>query len=137
VPRLAAAESPSARWNRTSQRLATRRHYLNGFLGDLKARTYLQLIARWGGLPRTGLVLKTDLFEEASGPDAFFDALSANGASAIGIDLSFDCTARARKRGGHGSRCLTADSRRLPFGDQAFALIVSPSTLDHFDDPAD
>jgi SAM-dependent methyltransferase len=83
-------------------------------------------------------VLKTDLFEEAMGPDAFLHDLGLDGSKAIGMDLSPIIARRAASREEHGSvRAIAADVRRLPFADDALALIVSPSTLDHFADPSD
>jgi SAM-dependent methyltransferase/ribosomal protein S18 acetylase RimI-like enzyme len=138
APPGSVAASASIDWDRTSERFADRPHYLNRFLGELKCGAYLQLIQRWGGLPATGRVLKTDLFEEALGPDALLPALSGNGCVAIGMDVSVALTRRARAREGPGTlRCVAGDSRRLPFADDTFALIVSPSTLDHFSDAVD
>jgi SAM-dependent methyltransferase len=138
VPPESVAASASLDWDQTSERFADKPHYLNRFLGELKFGAYLQLIQRWGGLPASGRVLKTDLFEEALGPDALLPALSGNGRVAIGMDVSVALTRRARAREGSGTlRCVAGDSRRLPFADDTFALIVSPSTLDHFSDEVD
>jgi SAM-dependent methyltransferase len=35
------------------------------------------------------------------------------------------------------ARYITADARHLPFASDSFALVVSPSTLDHFKNPGD
>jgi SAM-dependent methyltransferase len=113
-------------------------HYLDEFLGALKRQTYLALIERWGGIPAGGRVLKTDLFEEAMGPDAFLEDLSTSGACVIGMDISAERARQAREQNVKGpAHHLTADVRALPFADDSFALIVSPSTLDHFSDVHD
>lgn len=137
IPPGGAPASASVNWDETCLRFANKPHYLNRFLGELKSSTHLQLVDRWGGSPATGRVLKTDLFEEALGPDGFLAALADKGRVTIGMDMSPGLTMRARTRGGSALRCLVADTRRLPFSDDSFTLIVSPSTLDHFSDHAD
>jgi len=80
-------------------------------------------------------VLKTDLFEEAFGPDALVPELAA----AAERVYAFDISPGAARAG--SSRCqalaVASDVRRLPFAGGSFDLILSPSTLDHFPDPAD
>lgn len=113
-------------------------HYRDTFLGVLKRQVHLDLIQRWGGTPSSGQVLKTDLFEEAVGLDAFLTDLQRGANVVYGIDLSASISRRAwqndvRQTGNY----LAADVRCLPFADRSFALVVSPSTLDHFSDPRD
>ncbi len=125
-------------WNKIAQSFENTPHYLDVFLGALKCQAYLTLIERWGGVPARGRVLKTDLFEEAIGPDAFLKELSGGERTVIGIDLSFTITVQARNRiASQQVYYVAADVRCLPFADDSFALIVSPSTLDHFADPRD
>lgn len=123
-------------WDRTVLGLDPDRHYLDAFLGDLKRRAYLGLIERWGGLPASGWVLKTDLFEEVMGPDAYLPELGKGEGTAVGMDISPAAASKARARF-PGCRVLAADARALPFADGCFALIISPSTLDHFPEPKD
>lgn len=130
--------SASAYWDGVIQRVSGKAHYLDAFLGELKRQAHWALIQRWGGLPRTGRILKTDLFEEAMGPDAYLTTLSDNGGLTIGVDVSPAVAQRAQGHDRSLRACYVAgDARRLPFGNDAFALIVSPSTLDHFPDPSD
>jgi len=139
---LAPGESPAtygpACWGGIIRKLEDKDHYLDAFLGELKRQAHLALIQRWGGVPTTGRVLKTDLFEEAMGPDAFLAKLSRSGNTVIGMDVSATVASQAQRqdasRQGH---YLVADTRRLPFASNTFALVVSPSTLDHFSDPDD
>lgn len=134
----APADHDATYWDRVARELAQESHYLDPFMGQMKRRAHLALIDRWGGVPDGGWVLKTDLFEEALGPDAFLEDLAGAGATAIGMDLSPEIAGRAQARDGGGCTCtIAADVRRLPFVDGSLALIVSPSTLDHFADPAD
>jgi SAM-dependent methyltransferase len=124
-------------WDQLPERLESRGHYLDEFLGDLKRRVYLGLIRRWGGSSR-GRLLKTDLFEEAMGSDAILPDLADSHSQVVGIDASLSVVTRARRRvGPDRCACVVADVRHLPFADGSFDLIVSPSTLDHFRDPAD
>jgi SAM-dependent methyltransferase len=137
APRGTAASS-SEYWDRVAQPMAKKPHYLDAFLAAQKRQAYLGLIERWGGAPTTGRVLKTDLFEEAMGPDAFLLDLTNSAGSAVGIDVSSAIVRQAQDRDrSRLVRYVAADVRRLPFADGAFALIVSPSTLDHFPDPSD
>lgn len=126
----------SAEWDKTLHQLSGKAHYLDAFLGALKRRAHLQLIERWGGLPAAGRVLKTDLFEEAMGPDAFLSDLGKGEETVIGMDISPAVAVKARARF-PASCVLAADARGLPFADGCFALIISPSTLDHFPEPRD
>src|SRR5687768_12199634 len=127
----------SHRWHRVS-RIGGAPHYLDDFLGELKRRIHLELIERWGGIPTEGRVLKTDLFEESIGPDAYLPVLAAGGADAVGMDISPAIALHARERDTNRTASYVAsDSRSLPFRDATFALIVCPSTLDHFPDARD
>ena len=128
----------AATWNRTMQALDARGYHLDAFLAEMKRRAYLSLIERWGGVPSHGRVLKTDLFEEAMGPDAFLEALASTGSLLLGMDISMQAVSRARQRDAQRlARYVIADACALPFACDSFALIVSPSTLDHFTDSSD
>lgn len=114
----------------------TKPHYLDEFLGTLKRDAYLALIRRWTGESRA--VLKTDLFEEAMGPDAFLADLKDRAGMAVGMDISTTAAHAALVRdAARRGRYVVADVRRLPFAERSFPLIVSPSTLDHFSEPGD
>jgi len=134
--RLRAQEVTS--WDNVAQSFRQKPHYLDEFLGTLKRQTHLSLIERWGGIPTTGHVLKTDLFEEAMGPDALLEEFAREENLIVGMDVSLTTATRAYERNGQKPiSYITADVCRLPFIDNSFALIVSPSTLDHFVDPGD
>jgi SAM-dependent methyltransferase len=124
-------------WNRVAQQSCEAPYYLDAFLGEMKRQAHLALIERWGGLPAAGRNLKTDLFEEATGLDAFLLDLGEC-ALVVGMDVSRVVAGKAagrdpERRAGY----LVADARRLPFADSVFTLVVSPSTLDHFENPQD
>jgi SAM-dependent methyltransferase len=134
-------------WTGVLHGLDQRGHYLDDFLAKLKRDTYLAIIARWGGTPESGYVLKTDLFEEATGADAFLTELGCGQNRLLGMDISQAVVSRARSRCGIGeisarsqgptSLWLTADIRELPLAAEKFTLVISPSTLDHFTDTSD
>lgn len=87
-------------------------------------------------LPRTHFrsALKTDLFDEACST-GLVGALAERSAAVTGIDVSAAVVAAAEAR--HPNlRARAADVRSLPFGDGEFDLVLSNSTLDHFDGPA-
>ena len=111
--------------------------YLDGFLAGLKRDAYLRLIRRWAAGLESRRVLKTDLFEEAFGGDAFLEDLGQEYGRAFGLDTSIAIAARAHRRLGAGLCCVVDDARKPPFAQESFDLIVSPSTLDHFEQPSD
>ena len=82
-----------------------------------------------------GLVLKTDLFDEASGHHHHMSSL-LQGTTSIGVDLDEHicrlALQRLRQEGG-SALLVVADVRRLPFAAESFGGTVSLSTLDHFD----
>jgi SAM-dependent methyltransferase len=131
------AATGSAYWDGVSQRIAGH-YYHDAIVGELKRDAHLALIRRWCGDLTGKLVLKTDLFEEAHGPDQLLFHLTGS-ALRLGIDISPLIARRAFERGrAESSRapaCLAADVLSLPFRADAFDVIVSNSTLDHFPDP--
>ncbi len=93
------------------------------------------LLAKWLPAEPVHRALKTDLFDEAAGAGLYGRlALAAN--RVIGMDIATTTARAAAAR--HGALiAVGADARRLPFGDEAFDLILSNSTLDHFESKAD
>lgn len=125
-------------WSRVVRRVESGAHYLDPFLGEMKRQAHLRLVREWGSLRPGGRLLKTDLFEEAVGPDAFLADLCRGSGETVGMDLSAAVVQRARARGvGGPARWAVADARSLPFADGSFSTIVSTSTLDHFVNPDD
>ena len=131
-----AGSSESSYWDGISDRLAGH-YYHDAIIGRLKRDVHLRLIARWCPELRGKALLKTDLFEEAHGADEFLFDLPAGGLRA-GIDISPGiarrAAARARPAGPAPPPLLAGDVLALPFRADAFDVIVSNSTLDHFPD---
>jgi len=99
-----------------------------------KRSEYLRLIRGWTQDFQPARALKTDLFEEASGDDRLLADMVPGKHIAIGIDVSPAIARRASQRCPEAhARYLAADVRRIPFPDGCIDLIVSTSTLDHFD----
>ncbi|MFH1153276.1 MAG: methyltransferase domain-containing protein [Pseudomonadota bacterium] len=89
----------------------------------------LLLLSQWLPREKVDRLLKTDLFDELYGVGLLPD-LQRYARKVFGIDLSYAATFSGRE----GSAVtLTADTRSLPFADGSFDIIVSPSTLDHFE----
>lgn len=94
-----------------------------------------RLLARWLPAGLTPRLLKTDLFDEAA-TGGLHDLLKERAALVVGMDVSA-VTAREARRRANGLTATRADARALPFADAAFDVIVSNSTLDHFETRAE
>ncbi|MCW5980615.1 MAG: class I SAM-dependent methyltransferase [Bryobacteraceae bacterium] len=137
LPRTEAESPDSAYWDAVGVASAGGPTYLDPFMARLKRREYLRLIRRWGGIPPNGVVLKTDLFEESHGSDRLLPSL-CSGRLAVGMDLSTEISSQAQRRDApRRARYVSGDARRLPFADNSFDVVISPSTLDHFADNTD
>jgi SAM-dependent methyltransferase len=89
-----------------------------------------QLLARWLPKGRVRRLLKTDVFDEACG-DGLYSFLASRAERVVGMDLSASTLLSARTQNA-GLCAVGADTRRLPFADGVFDVVVSNSTLDHF-----
>jgi SAM-dependent methyltransferase len=78
--------------------------------------------------------LKTDLFEEAFGGDALLPDLLGASEIWLAMDLAAATVRKARLRARRPvPQFLAADARRLPRRTASIDLVLSTSTLDHFD----
>lgn len=120
-------------WDHIARKESVRPYILESF-GVYKKNEHIRLISEWIGETEDLNILKTDLFEEALGPDQFlFDMFQRD--RVFGIDISqfvvnmADIKAKNLRR-----RCYfkTGDVRKLPYKDEMFDVIISNSTLDHF-----
>ena len=93
-------------------------------------RVNLATCDRWWPNHPVGRVLKTDVFDEVAGHGLLPD-LQARAGAAMAIDRSLEAARLARTL--RGASAIGADVRALPFADAAFDLVISNSTLDHFD----
>ncbi len=109
--------------------------YLDPLAAAQKRAVHLEWIR--SNLPtqlRVQTVLKTDLFEEAYGQDELLFSLPLDAGLKLGFDVSPSTVARAAKRSsGRACRFINADVRHLPLADECVDVVLSNSTLDHFD----
>lgn len=126
-------------WDGVERAVAGREeHYLDDVLALLKVRAYGRLLDQWAKTRPAGAMLKTDLFEEANIVDTLLSRMPGKPSDAIGIDISPTVVEKARSGGtAPDATFLVGDVRHLPFASDSIGLIFSPSTLDHFVDPAD
>ncbi len=108
--------------------------YLDPLVAEQKQAVHLDLVARWTSRGM-GRLLKTDVFEEANGDDALLFEIANRCESAIGIDLDVSTVQSARRRcpPDNPARFLAADVRSMPFPSGSIDVILSNSTLDHFE----
>jgi ubiquinone/menaquinone biosynthesis C-methylase UbiE len=91
------------------------------------------LLERWLPTEQVECVLKTDLFDEACST-GLYPQLASKAQRVVGIDISLS-TLHANRLRHTGLHMVHADVRWLPFASEAFDVIVSNSTLDHFTSP--
>jgi O-antigen/teichoic acid export membrane protein/ubiquinone/menaquinone biosynthesis C-methylase UbiE len=109
-------EHVGAEWQQSQPNKLWRTH------SDAVNRAWL---AAWWPERRVERVLKTDMFDEAVG-EGVYRLLVSRARFVTGIDISLT-TLRAARIG------IGADVRQLPFGNGVFDVVVSNSTLDHFE----
>ena len=126
-------------WDQVAENVA-QRYEFDELLAEQYRRVHLNLISRWADVKAGRRILKTDLFAEALQPSRafFWEMLKSNG-SIVGIDISTEIASRAKNNAtkyvsGSSAEYLNCDIRHLPFADNSFDLIISDSTLDHFQD---
>jgi SAM-dependent methyltransferase len=122
------------------ERLAARPRpswYLDPLVAEQKRRLHLELVQRWAD-GRVARVLKTDLFEEAYGDDHLLLDLCPGACATIGIDQTPATVRQARAHWSvAGAHFLVSDVRGLALRSGSLDLVVSNSTLDHFDSADD
>jgi len=97
---------------------------------------YEELMERWVAGSGDGLILKTDLYDEAISQYNLLPLCADKIERVIGTDVSFEVASAAKRRmletwnGWQNAVCT--DVRRLPFKSNTFDVIISNSTLDHF-----
>jgi SAM-dependent methyltransferase len=132
--------SSTRHWDHVARRWVLK-GYSNELLAEHKRKTHLALVARWANVENSGRILKTDLFEEAFGPDQFLFDLGQVTSNIIGIDCSNETVVQAKRQAKQhnvdGSKYLCCEVRHLPLLENSIDLIISNSTLDHFPSETD
>ena len=124
-------------WDEVSRR-SSPSWYLDPLVAEQKRRAHQELVRQWTKGRRVKTALKTDLFEEAFGDDHILFDLFPEPYGIIGIDVAQATALQAsRRRPAANGRFLTTDARRLALRANAADLIISNSTLDHFDSRED
>ncbi len=113
--------------------------YLDSEVALQKRQVHQALIRKWVGNKPSGRVLKTDLFEDAWGLDAIIvDLFEPGGATLLGTDIALATVRAARARAGtYPLHCFVCDVQRLPIASASLDIVLSTSTLDHFDSRAE
>jgi SAM-dependent methyltransferase len=112
--------------------------YLHPLVARQKRDVYVDLIRRWTQGRQDRTILKTDLFEEAFGGDYLLPGLFPEARLVCGMDSAFSTARRAALR--HESlstRVAVMDAQTPAWGAGRFDLILSTSTLDHFEERAE
>lgn len=114
------------------------KYYINDKLAEYKNEEYIKLFSNLRNHPYDK-ILKTDLYEEAYGKEEALLSMSNKYDKFFGIDISYDIVNNAKLKLEYidnnlkkTSQCLVADVRGIPFKENTFDLVISPSTLDHF-----
>ena len=112
--------------------------YLDPLAALQKRNVHLELVRDWAGDLRPRTVVKTDVFEEANNQDAVLPNVQLGQGLSLGFDIELRTVAKAHRRyKGEAPQFLNADARNLPFASDSLDLIVSTSTLDHFETRAE
>jgi len=119
-------EKVSEDWQRDHPQALWRRHCDN---------VNLTLLKKWWPHDQVDSVLKTDLFDEVFG-NGLYPFTRQKESALYGIDLSESIVSAARKSFSD-IEATVSDVRQLPFADDTYDLIISNSTLDHFESKGD
>lgn len=98
-------------------------------------RVNIDLLEDWFADRQFSDILKTDLFDETLRP-GLYPFLQEHARSVHGIDIAPEVVDAAKTRF-PDLEAVCADVRDLQFNDDHFDLVVSNSTLDHFQNEAD
>lgn len=108
--------------------------YFNSQLSHYKAECILKLFYGIVHETRGCRVLKTDLWEEAFGESKIFCQKEFGNSFNFGLDISYQVSHNALENKDLAHHCLVinSDIQHSPFRDNLFDIIISTSTLDHF-----
>lgn len=111
--------------------------YLDPLVAAQKRTVNLSLLDRWTRGDGERTILKTDLFEEANGPDEILTGCDPTD-RLIGMDVSIGEAVKARRRCSEvDTLFIVMDVRRLALAAGSIDVVFSNSTLDHFETHSD
>ena len=123
-------------WEQHSHKI--NEYYYSYETGIVKADILSEKIIKILGDIEGKSILKTDLYEDAFGSDQLINRTEFEKSFITGIDISLNVTSLAKSKMGSGlNRYVNCDVMSLPFKNNEFDVILSVSTLDHFDDVSD
>jgi SAM-dependent methyltransferase len=112
--------------------------YLDRIVAAQKRQVHQDLIHHWTRDFHVNRAFKTDLFEEAFGNDHILFDLYPHTCRLTGMDVALPTVQAAARRCSHpGITFLASDARRIALASGCVDLVISTSTLDHFDSEAD
>jgi len=136
-----AENNDTRRWDLTAEQNQGGAFFMDPLMAEQYREVHLSLCRAWAPEVKHSLVLKTDVFGEATCPSRAFSWGIGKVERLVSLDISSALVqaalSNARKRGVSGASYTVGDVRVLPFADNAFDLVVSDSTLDHFDEVDD
>jgi len=135
-----ARDEDALRWELVASKYE-RGKFMDPLLARQFRRVHLELCRRWAPATEDPRVLKTDVFGEATCPPRAFSWEIGRPENLVSSDISFELTktakANAKRLGYTTASYVVGDARTLPYRDNSFDLVVSDSTLDHFEDTDD
>jgi len=107
--------------------------YLDSLVAAQKREVYQRWIRNSLGARSRRVLLKTDLFEEAFGDDLLLLDLFPDTQLTIGNDIEKNTVRAAARRGKAQFQGMIGDVRQFPLRSASVDVVVSSSTLDHFE----
>jgi SAM-dependent methyltransferase len=111
--------------------------YLHPLVAQQKHDAHMRWALQWQKHAPPGMLLKTDLFEDAYGSDTLLPELCASARGVIAIDCFPEVVQRAAARFPGLFQPIVADCAALPLAAASVTWVYSPSTLDHSPEPED
>lgn len=127
----------SSYWNGIAEKTSKGQDYDN-LLSEHYRLSHLDLLSRWIDFSKQQNILKTDLFAEALCPERSFAwEIMKTPCNFTGIDISSDICKKAGEMSaaivpGSFPVLVPCDLRKLPFADNSYDVIISDSSLDHY-----
>lgn len=116
-------------WDKINRKI--KKHHYEGIMSDYKRYAYIRLFKKWHLNIDSNKILVTDLFDEAYNSNNLFYMCNKLNKNVVGADISEIIVKKARINL-NVKNIIVCDVRKPPLKNNAFDIILSPSTLDHF-----